>query len=239
MSSLEILPEDWSRGLVVVAHPDDMEYGSSSAVAKWTAAGKEITYVLVSRGEAGIGDMDRALVRRIRTTEQANACKEVGAERLEWLDHTDGTIEYSLELRRELARAIRRHKPEVLLSINYRETWGGSFFNMADHRNVGLALMDAARDAANRWIFPQLLDRGFEPWDGVRFAAFAGSPEATHAVDVTGFLPAGIRSLEAHQTYLEHLGSKHDAVGGLTERAKKVGKDMGVEHAVAFETIRL
>ncbi|MFV1990099.1 MAG: PIG-L deacetylase family protein [Acidimicrobiales bacterium] len=239
MSTLQPLPNDWSRGMVVVAHPDDMEYGSSSAVARWTTEGKEITYVLVTRGEAGIGDMDRTLVRRIRTTEQANACKEVGAERLEWLDHTDGVIEYGLELRRELARAIRRHRPEVLLSINYRETWGGSFFNMADHRNVGLALMDAARDAANRWIFPQLIDRGFEPWDGVRFAAFAGSPKATHAVDVTGYLADGIRSLEAHQTYLEYLGSEHDAKGDLTRRAEGVGQNIGTEHGVAFEVIWL
>src|SRR5690606_24404490 len=111
----------------------------------------------------------------------------------------DGLVEPSIELRRDLAAAIRRHRPDVLVSINFRDTFPGGFLNHADHRAVGVALLDAVRDAANRWIFP---GAGGEPWAGVRFAAFSGSPQPTHGVDVTGTLDLSVASLREHSTYL-------------------------------------
>jgi len=200
---LEPMPEDWSRALGIVAHPDDLEYGSASAIAKWTDQGKDIRYLLVTRGEAGISTMAPDVVGPAREQEQRNSGAAVGVSVVDFLDHADGLVEADLSLRKDLAVAIRRHQPEVILSINHRDSWGGSSWNHADHRAVGRTLLDAVRDAANPWVFP---DAG-AAWAGVRLAAFNASPQSTHAVDVTGYLDRGIESLRCHQLYLANLGS--------------------------------
>lgn len=234
---MEPVPEDWQRALAVVAHPDDLEYGAASAVARWTARGKTVVEVLGTRGEAGIESMDPATTGRLRAGEQVAAAREVGVEVVEFLDHPDGMLEYGLPLRRDLARAIRRHRPDVVVSLNFRETWpGGGGFNMADHRVFGLALADAVRDAANPWVFTDLAE---PPWKGVRFALFANSPQAGHYVDVTGHLDAGIASLRAHRVYLENLEGEFDPAAFLTGIAAETGARAGVTHAVPFELIAL
>lgn len=236
-STLPPLPEDWHRALAVVAHPDDMEYGASMAVARWTAQGKYVSYTLATSGEAGIDSLAPDEAGPLRRIEQRQACTAVGVDDLEFLDHPDGTIEGGLDLRRDLARAIRRHRPEVLVSINHRLTFGASALNMADHRVLGLALLDAARDAGNRWIFPELLDEGHDPWSGVRLVAFGGSPEPTHAVDVTGYLDQGVASLSAHRAYIENLGRHFDPRAFLAEIAEYGGRQAGSEHGVTFEVL--
>jgi LmbE family N-acetylglucosaminyl deacetylase len=231
---LEAFPEDWMRALAVVAHPDDMEYGAASAVAKWTDQGKDVRYLLVTRGEAGMSTMAPAQAGPAREREQRRSCVTVGVSVVEFLDHPDGLVEASLELRRDLAGAIRRHEPEAILSINHRDSWGGPSWNHADHRAVGRALLDAVRDAANPWIFP---DAG-SAWSGVRFAAFNASPQSTHAVDVTGYLDRGIESLRCHELYLANLGgNREDAGEQLRSSAEGVGSRFGVQHAVAFELV--
>jgi LmbE family N-acetylglucosaminyl deacetylase len=236
---LEALPEDWDRALAIVAHPDDMEYGASMAVARWTDAGKSVGYALVTSGEAGIDAIAPDDAGPLREEEQRRACAAVGVEALEFLGHRDGVIEGGLGLRRDVARAIRRHRPDLIVSINFRLTFGPSAFNMADHRVVGEAALDAARDAGNRWIFPELLDEGFEPWSGTRMVAFSGSPQPSHAVDVTGYLERGIASLECHRTYIDNLGQDFDSAGFLTSMAAGGGPRLGVEHAVTFEVLDL
>lgn len=236
-SRLEVLDDDWTRALAIVAHPDDLEYGASSAVARWTSEGRHVAYVLASRGEAGLGDVPPAKAAALREDEQRRSASVVGVEQVTFLDHVDGAIEYGLALRRDLSRVIRRHRPELILTLNRHETWGGQSFNMADHRHVGLAVLDAVRDAANRWIFPDLLEEeGLEPWGGVRLVCFSGSPHARHGVDVTGFLAAGIESLQAHRTYIEHVGT--DPESWLREAAQAAGALLGCEHGVALEIVR-
>ena len=112
-------PEYWQKALAIVAHPDDLEYGGAAAIAKWTAQGKEVSYLMVSRGEAGIDGMDPAVVGPLRSQEEVNAAAVVGVNVVEFLDYPDGVIEYGLPLRRDLSRAIRRHRPDVLVTINY------------------------------------------------------------------------------------------------------------------------
>jgi LmbE family N-acetylglucosaminyl deacetylase len=231
---MEPVPEDWDRALALVAHPDDLEYGGSTAVAKWTSQGKTVAEVLATRGEAGIDGMDPDEVRRVRTREQIEAARRVGVDTVEFLDLQDGVLEYGLPLRRALAAAIRRHRPEVVLSVNFRESFPNGGFNMADHRVLGLAVVDAIRDAANRWVFRDL---GLEPWQGVRFALFGGSPQATHYVDVTGHLQDGIDSLLAHEVYFGNLGAEFDAAAFLRGIAEPAGREAGVEHAMPFELI--
>ena len=172
---LQPLPDDWSRALAIVAHPDDLEYGAASAIAKWTDAGKQVSYLLVTRGEAGIDTLDPSECARVREAEERASAATVGVTQVDFLGYADGVIEYGLPLRRDLARAIRRARPELLLTINHHDSWGGPSFNMADHRNVGLAVLDASRDAGNRWVFPEA---GLEPWGGVRYVAVNASPKA-------------------------------------------------------------
>ena len=237
MSDLEIVPEDWDRALAVVAHPDDMEYGASSAVAKWTAQGKQIGYVLATRGEAGISSMKPEEVSRLRSEEQRLACEVVGVDDLVFLDHPDGLVEPNHHLRRDFARQIRRFRPDAIISSNYRDSWGGPSWNHIDHRSVGIALMDAVRDAANPWVFTDLVDEGFEPWSGVRFVAYNASTEPTHAVDITGYVEAGVRSLLCHEVYLSNLDSDPDEIPGqfLREWAAGAGASIGAEAATTFE----
>jgi LmbE family N-acetylglucosaminyl deacetylase len=235
MEQLAVFDEDWQRALAIVAHPDDMEYGAASAVARWTGQGKEVAYLLVTKGEAGISSMSPAEAGPLRMAEQEASCAAVGVQRLDWLDHPDGLVENNLELRKHLARSIRRHRPEIVVSGNYRDSWGGPSWNHADHRAVGRAVLDAIRDASNPWLFADL---ELDAWDGVKFVAFGGSPESTHAVDISDHIQTGVDSLLCHRVYLENLGGDMaDAGAFLRTNAQQVGPAIGVELAVSFEVI--
>lgn len=235
-SSPARLPEDWTRALAVVAHPDDLEFGSSSAIARWARQGKEVTELLVTRGEAGIDTIAPQECAPLRMDEQRASAAAVGATAVEFLDFPDGTLEYGLPLRRALAEAIRRHRPEAVVSINFRERFGGgSGFNHADHRVLGPALLDAVRDAANRWVFPEQLTGGLEPWSGVHFVAFGASPQATHFVELSEEdLEAGVASLDAHEVYLSNLEG-FDQKAFLPRMARMAGEWAGVPLAASFE----
>ena len=163
----------------------------------------------------------------------------MGVDSVEFLDYPDGVIEYGLPLRRDIARAVRRQRPEVLITLNFELTWGGTILNMADHRWLGLAVLDAARDAGNRWIFPELLDEGLQPWNGVKKVLVAGSAKPTHGVDVTDFIDKGIASLKAHRAYIENLSGSFDPESFLRNNAAATGKRFGCNYAVAFEVITI
>lgn len=233
------VPEDWSRCLAVVAHPDDLEFGASCALARWTAQGKDVVEVLATRGEAGIDGLAPDEAARVRTEEQLASGAVVGASAVEFLDHRDGMLEPGLALRRDLARAIRRHRPDVVVTLSFREGfWGAErTWNHVDHRVLGEAVVDAVRDAANRWVFPELVEEGHDPWGGVRFVLAASSPRATHHTDVTDTLDVGIRSLEAHRAYLDGLGYDLDAERFLRELTEGTGRQLGVGAAITFELI--
>ena len=236
--TLEPVPEDWSRCLAVVAHPDDLEFGAAAVLARWTGQGKSVVQVLATRGEAGIDGLPPAEAARVRTAEQLASGAIVGAESVEFLDHPDGSLQPGLDLRRDLARAIRRHRPDVVLTLSFRETFrGGGGWNHADHRILGEALVDAVRDAANRWVFPELREEGHEPWSGVRFVLVASSPLSGHYVDVTDSIDTGIASLQAHRAYIEGLGGDFDPEAFLRGSSEGVGREVGVGNAVPFELL--
>lgn len=227
-------PEDWQTGLAIVAHPDDMEYGAAAAVARWTAQGKRIAYVLVTDGEAGIRTMNPAEVGPMRRAEQVAACKTVGVDAVDFLGLPDGLVVEGVELRKLLCASIRAHEPDVVLSINFRDSWGGPSWNHADHRAVGRSLLDAVRDAGNPWVFP---DAGTS-WNGVRFTAFSGSPEADYAVDVTDTFDVGVASLACHNVYLNNLeGDMAEPAVFLRGPAEAAGAVIGAELAATFEII--
>ncbi|MFF0016855.1 PIG-L deacetylase family protein [Streptomyces sp. NPDC005374] len=235
--TLPPLPEDWERCLAVAAHPDDIEYGTASAVSRWTTQGKTVSYLLVTRGEAGIDGLHPDEAAPLREAEERAGAREVGVDTVEFLDHRDGTVEGGPALRRDIVRAIRRHRPEVVVTGAFTVRMVAGVVNQADHRVVGLAALDAARDAGNRWVFPELADEGLEPWGGVRFVAVAGSAHPTHGVDVTGEpLERGIASLTAHAEYTKGLGAgAFEPRPFLTWAARQGGPALGVEAAVLFD----
>ncbi|MGH3237634.1 MAG: PIG-L deacetylase family protein, partial [Streptosporangiaceae bacterium] len=96
---MQPMPEDWGRAVAVVAHPDDLEYGVASAVARWTGQGKHVSYLLATRGEAGIAGMAPDQVGPLRVEEERRSAAVVGVSDVEFLDHTDGLVEYGIALR--------------------------------------------------------------------------------------------------------------------------------------------
>ena len=230
---MNLWENDPGEVLAIVAHPDDLEYGAAAAVAKWTATGHRVTYLLVTRGEAGIDGMAPEQAAPLRVAEEVESAAVVGVDDVRFLDHADGVVEYGLALRRDIAAVIRHVRPQTLLLFNHRESWGfpGSR-NSADHRAVGEAALDAAADAGNRWIFP-----GEQP-HAVRWMLVAGSPQADHAIDVTGFEDLAVESLRCHRAYLEGLGEHPMAdpefVRGFLAQA---GERAGVRAAVGVEVV--
>ena len=230
------LREDWQSALAVVAHPDDLEYGAAAAIARWTSQGKTVSYVLVTSGEAGIDAVAPEDCGPLRENEERASARVVGVKSVEFLAFADGMLEYGLPLRRAIAAAIRRHRPDVVITGNPRDTWGGALLNQADHIATGRAVLDAARDAGNRWVFRDLLDEGLQPWAGVRAVLAFGSPLATHAVDTTGYLLAGINSLLEHAAYIKGLDQPDfDPAEFLESGARQSGTRLGTTFATGFE----
>jgi LmbE family N-acetylglucosaminyl deacetylase len=158
---------------------------------------------------------------------------------VEFLGHRDGIVEYGLPLRRDIARAVRRYRPEVVVTSTFDVVASG-FVNQADHRAVGLATLDGARDAGNRWVFPELAEEGLESWSGVRYVCFGGASVPNCGVDVTDHVERGIASLRAHRAYFAGLGD------GTSDPAQIVawitsagGSRLGVAAAVLFEAYSL
>src|SRR3954470_7913562 len=192
--------------LCVVAHPDDLEYGTAAAVDRWVRAGKTVTYLLATRGEAGIDTLPPEQAAPLREEEERDGAARVGVDVVEFLDgFTDGVVEFGLPLRRAIAREIRIRRPDLVVTTTYADHFPGGFVNQADHRAVGLAVVDAKADAGNRWIFPELVEEGHEPWQAARLLVVA-DPEPTHFVDVSEHLDAAVASLSAHGEYLSALG---------------------------------
>ncbi|HTT92577.1 MAG TPA: PIG-L deacetylase family protein [Acidimicrobiales bacterium] len=227
---MEPVPEDWERATAVAAHPDDLEYGLASALARFTKQGKEVSYVMVTSGEAGIDGLSPEQTGPLREEEERRSAAVVGVDRVEFLGHPDGSIEYGLKLRRDLAGALRQLRPQVVFGLNFDLTWGeGGAVNHADHRAVGLAVLDACRDAANRWMFPEM----GQAWPGVDAVYISGGgSQATHFVDVTDTIGLGVSSLKEHRAYIDGLGTDFDPDRFLRDNAGYGGMAAGCEYAV-------
>ena len=224
--------------LCVVAHPDDMEYGASAAVARWTARGARVTYLLLTAGEAGIRDRDPGVVGPLRRAEQAEACRAVGVTDLRFLDLPDGMLEHTLDVRKRIARVIREVKPDTLVTSTWEAIapWGP---NQADHRVAGLATLDAARDADNPWVFPELVaEEGLEPWGASRLIVTGVHPE--RAVELTEEdLEAAVTSLECHRQYLAALDGHPAPRAMITGATEDTGRAAGVTYALGVAVLPL
>jgi len=163
--------------------------------------------------------------------EERRGAALVGVSELEFLDHQDGLVEYGIPLRRDLAAAFRKAQPEVVITMSFDLTWGEEGpVNHSDHRAVGLAVLDACRDAANEWVFPEAGPR----CGSIRDAYVAASGTPTHFVDVTATIDAGVASLREHRAYIEGLGGDFDPDRFLKDMCGYVGLGAGCEYAVSF-----
>ncbi len=234
---LEPLPEDWTRALAVVAHPDDMEFGSAAAVARWTAQGKEIVYCMVTSGEAGIDSMNPEECRRVREAEEIESARIVGVDTVEFLHQPDGILEYGLPLRREIAHVVRRHRPEIVITGFFGESCGGPHAQPGRphrHRSGGAGRRARRRQPVGlqRPARRRARDRGA----GSARSGPAARPLPEHGVDTTDTFDRGVDSLAAHAAYIEGLGWENwDPREFLEGFGRQIGQRMGVAFAAAFE----
>lgn len=218
------------RVLCVVAHPDDMEYGASAAVAKWTSEGKTVAYLLLTRGEAGIRALPPDEVAPLRAEEQRAACRVVGVDDLEILDFPDGMLEADHRLRHAIATKIKQFRPDTLVVTNWHleTSWG---LNHVDHRAAGVAAIDAIRDADNPWLFTDLAEAGLSAWKTDRLLVTGAEP--THAVELgSDDVARGVESLEAHTVYLEKLPDHPQPADMIPGICAEAGAQAGVEYAL-------
>ncbi|QDQ97194.1 PIG-L deacetylase family protein [Tomitella fengzijianii] len=226
------------RVLCVVAHPDDMEYGGSAAVAEWTSRGVEVAYLLLTAGEAGIRDRAPEEVGPLRAEEQRDACAIVGVDQLTILDFPDGLVPADISVREAIARRIREFRPDAVVAQTWEleARWG---LNHVDHRHTGIATVDALRDADNPWVFrEQTTEDGLEAW-ATKWLLVTG-PAGTHAVPLSeASVKKGIASLEAHKVYLAALPD-HMAPGEMINQiTADGGAAAGVERALPVRAIRM
>lgn len=231
---------DVKRVLGVFAHPDDLDFMAGATVAAWVEAGLEVACVIVTRGDAGgFDDTPREHMPRIREAEQRAAAAELGVRSVEFLDgYADGTLTPSLQLRRDITRAIRRFRPDRVLTTSPLRRWdriaGPSH---PDHLAVGEATTCAIYpDARNRFAVPELLSEGLEPWV-VREVWYGAGPDPDHVVDVTESYPRKLAALTRHVTQTSHVDI--DAV--LRERMTGAARAGGLAEdrlAEAFTVIR-
>jgi LmbE family N-acetylglucosaminyl deacetylase len=198
-----------ARVLCVFAHPDDLDYNAAGTVAKWVEDGLDVAYLLVTRGDAG--GFDEALPRdqmpAIREAEQRAAAAAVGVKDVEFLDgYADGTLTPSLALRRDIAAAIRRHRPDRVLTSSPLRRWQRIAAGHPDHLAVGEATTCAVYpDARNPFAFPELLrEHGLPAWT-VREMWFTAGPNPDYFVDITYRFDRKLAALRAHGSQVSHF----------------------------------
>jgi LmbE family N-acetylglucosaminyl deacetylase len=218
------------RALVVVAHPDDADFGSAGTLATWAAEGTEVTYCLCTDGDAGGFDPDvpRDAIAGIRQEEQRAAAKEVGAHEVVFLGYPDGQLVPSFELRRDITRVIRQVRPDRILIQSPEIMWDRLPASHPDHRAAGEAALAAVYpDARNPFTHTSLLrDEGLEAWT-VHDLWVMGSATPNHWVDITDVFDRKVAALRRHTSQTAHMddleerlrswGSVQAAAAGLPE----------------------
>ena len=231
---------EFERAMVVFAHPDDAEFGSAGTVASWTRAGAEVVYVCVTDGSAGSNEpgVIREELAEVREAEQRAACDVLGVTDCVFLGIPDGLVEVTLDFRRSLTRAVRRFRPDVLVTPDPTRFWDEErrYINHSDHRAVGQACMAVLNpDSSTRPMFPELLEEGLEPFE-VRYLWIpTWGGEADTYVDITDTIEVKIQALRCHKSQI------HDwpVDEWIRERAHKRGEPAGVEFAESFKTFKL
>jgi len=198
--------EHVERVLCVLAHPDDVDFGSSGTIARWTAAGTEVTYCIVTDGDAGgFDETPREQMPVLRRAEQQAAAAAVGVSDVRFLGYPDGRLELTLDLRRDISRVIRQVRPQRVLTSSPERFWERIGASHPDHMAVGESTLRAVYpDARNPFAWPELMrDEGLEAWT-VSEVWLGASPRADHAVDVTDVVDRKFAALRSHVTQVSH-----------------------------------
>lgn len=224
----------YRRGMVVVAHPDDAEYGCSGTVAKWCRQGMEVVYVICTDGSKGSSDLKITPQRlaRMRRKEQLAAGKVLGLEDVVFLEYEDAMLLPTLELRRDITREIRRHKPDILICPSpYRSLRGTRYLGHPDHQAVGEATLSAVYPAArDRLTFPELLKAGFEPHK-VRELLIMDDEGADKWIDVSDTIEIAIEAIKQHASQVNRrtVGQR------MKDWRREAGQHHGVQYVEAFK----
>jgi LmbE family N-acetylglucosaminyl deacetylase len=228
--------------LVVMAHPDDAEFGCGGTIAKWAAAGKEINYVLCTSGDKGSSDpaISPVMLAQTRRVEQVNAARTLGAREVVFLSYDDGTLRNTLELRRDIARQIRRFKPDAVICQDPTMRFGGHrYINHPDHRAAGDACLDAVYPSArDPHVFPELMVEGFEPHK-VREVFMSTMQNPDIWIDVSECFE---RKLEGLRQHTSQVGSRfEEVIERIRERSRQTARifDLPFEIGEGFRYFKL
>lgn len=231
-----------AKVLVIVAHPDDVDFGAGGTVARMTAAGVEVVYCLVTDGDAGGTDLDTTPDQRaeVRKREQEAAAELLGVREIHFLGHLDGSVTYSLGLRRDLARIIRLVRPDRVLCQSPERNLDRIYASHPDHLAAGESALAAVYpDARNPFAYPELLDsEGLEPHTVPEVWLMAGL-EGNIAVDTTEVIDAKISALRCHASQIsdpDRLAGMIKDWGRLTARSAGLGKKRTAEAFRRVET---
>ena len=215
------------RALCVLAHPDDVDFGSAGTVAGWVSAGTEVTYLIVTDGDAGgFDDTPRQQMGPLRQAEQRAAAAAVGVADVRFLGYPDGRLELTLDLRRDISRVIRQVRPQRVLTSSPERFWDRIGASHPDHMTVGESTLRAVYpDARNPFAFPELLaDEGLEAWT-VAEVWLGASPRADHAVDVSDVVDRKFAALRSHISQVGHLP---DLEGFVTDWMRQTAERFGL-----------
>ncbi|WP_243725791.1 PIG-L deacetylase family protein [Actinomadura rubrisoli] len=194
-----------------MAHPDDVDFGAAGTVAGWTDRGIEVVYLMVTDGDAGGFDdgITRAEMAALRREEQRAAAKCAGVGDVRFLGYSDGRVEATLELRRDISRVIRQVRPDRVVMPSPERNYERIYPSHPDHRAVGSAALDAVYpDARNPYAFPELLaEEGLGAWT-VREVWISGGPSTNHSVDITDRFDRKLNALRAHASQTGHMGDE-------------------------------
>ena len=223
-----VMPDaDVERALVVVAHPDDLDFGSAGTIACWAAAGIEVSYCLITDGDAGGFDPDvpRSEIGGIRQAEQRAAAKELGVEDLVFLGYPDGRLTVSIELRRDISRVIRQRRPQRLLTQSPERNWERIYASHPDHLAAGEAAVAAVYpDARNPFAHLDLAAEGLEAWTVSELWVMAGPSDSNHHwVDVTDVFDRKVAALRAHASQTAHMDDLEERMRGWGQLNAQAG----------------
>lgn len=224
--------------LIIVAHPDDIEFSCAGLLARWARAGTRLCYVLCTSGEVGIAEpgMTKARAAEIREAEQRAAAEIVGAQEVVFLQEPDGMLVPTLELRKKLVREIRRFRPEVVISGDPTIVWAGEdYINHPDHRAAATAALDATFPAAGQPnLFEELEEEGLKAHKP-RKVYVTGWTQDELYVNITETIDIKVAALRAHKSQMRDWDPEPRVKEWAAERAK--GKEMA--YAEAFCTVTL
>jgi len=227
------------RVLVVMAHPDDAEFGAAGTIARWAREGRQVTYLILTDGNRGSHDpaMTAERLAPIRHAEQCAAAKRLGVMDVFFLGYDDGSLQATLDLRKQITRWIRRCKPDVVVCPDPTRRWSGQrYLNHPDHRAAGEATLDAIMPASDtRLIFPELLEEGLDP-HRVKEVYLTGSNEPDVWMDIGETIDLKIAALREHKS---QVGDWTELEKVIRERAAEVGKERQLAAAEGFKYFKL